>query len=360
MFDAAKVGAKHSIPLTTNFKVFKHFSVSMGTSYEEVWAIKTTRRSDYDTMGTNDTSDDITSIQDTINGFDAYRKYNFNASIGTTIYGTFNFGEDKKIQAIRHVMRPSVSYGINPSFDQYWDEYVSNADGKISEYSRFEGGLFGVPGQNKSSSLGISLSNNLEAKVRDKDSTALEAKKITILNNLNFSTNYNIAADSLAWSPLTMTGSTALFNKKMSINFGAVLDPYAIDNNGTRINTFNIDNNGSLFRLTRANLNLSYSFSNKNSGKDKDKKDNYSNVDTGGRDDDLFGRNVGFRDRLEEEDDDTDSDVDQENYATNVPWNLRVAYSSNYTNSNRQNEISSNSLMFSGDIELTPKKIRCC
>ena len=66
-------------------------------------------------------------VTDTISGFDRFNKYNLSASIGTTLYGTFNFGEDKKIQAIRHVMRPSLSYGYAPSFEQFYDEYIDGA-----------------------------------------------------------------------------------------------------------------------------------------------------------------------------------------------------------------------------------------
>ena len=127
--------------------------------------------------------------KDSIKGFDRFNKYNFSAGIGTTVYGIFNFKEGKKIQSIRHVIRPSVNYGINPSFEKYYDEYIIDANGNTREYTRFEDGFFGVPGNNLSSSIGISVNNVLEAKVRDKDSTVIEPKKITLLNNLNFSTS---------------------------------------------------------------------------------------------------------------------------------------------------------------------------
>ena len=107
-------------------------------------------------------------------------------------------------------MRPSISYNINPAFDQYYETYeVISADGVTTdqvEYTRFEQSLFGSPGKTFSSSVGLSLNNNLEAKVRDKDSTATEAKKIFLLNSLNFSTNYNVAGDSLNWSPVRVSG----------------------------------------------------------------------------------------------------------------------------------------------------------
>lgn len=122
------------------------------------------------------------------------------ASVGTTLYGTFNFGEDKKIQAIRHVMRPSLSYGYAPSFDQFYDEYLNNDTGEVVQYSRFEGTLNGAPSLGKSNSLSFSLANTLEAKVTDRDSTATEPKKVSILNNFNISTGYNFESDSLKLS----------------------------------------------------------------------------------------------------------------------------------------------------------------
>ncbi|WP_086475437.1 putative LPS assembly protein LptD [Arenibacter amylolyticus] len=351
MFKESKFGARHSIPLSTNFKVAKHFSVSVGGSYEDVWAIETFKR-EYD----QDTKRLV--VTDTISGFDRYHKYNLSTSIGTTLYGTFNFGEDKKIQAIRHVMRPSLSYGYTPSFDQFYESYVdSNNEERF--YSRFEGTLNGAPGLNKSSSMSFSLGNQLEAKVRSKDSTATEPKKISLLSNLNLSAGYNFEADSLKLSPLNINGGTNILNNKMSINFGASLDPYAIDNNGTRINTFNIDNGGSLFRLTNARANISYSISSKSFGKkDKEEEDSRNEYDyvasSGGRDDDLFGKAEDFNNRPGD-DRDGGEDVENPYYGTKLPWDLRMSYAVNYSNNNRQNAIGSHALMFSGNIQLSPR-----
>jgi len=138
-------------------------------------------------------------------------------------------------------MRPSLSYGYAPSFDQFYDEYINGDTGDVVQFSRFQGTLNGAPSLGKSNSLSFSLANTLEAKVRDKDSTATEAKKISILNNLNFSTGYNFESDSLRLSPISFNGGTTILNNKLSINFSGSLDPYAIDNNGRRFNTFNID-----------------------------------------------------------------------------------------------------------------------
>lgn len=351
MFKNAQVGMQHTIPLSTNFKLFKYFSGSASANYEEVWYLKTIQR------GYN--VDQSKVVDQTINGFDSYRTYNFSSSLGTTIYGTFNFGESKKIKAIRHVMRPSLSYGYTPSFEKYFDTYASDASGTMTdEYTRFEGGIFGAPGNTNSNRVGFDLSNTFEAKVTDKDSTKVEAKKIMLLNNLNLSTNYDFNADgvtSLAWEPLRVSGGTQLFEDKMNVNFGTTLDPYAIDNSGNRINVFNINNGGSLFRMTSANMTLNYSISSK---KDDKKEKNEQGQRNGGRDDDLFGRNTIDNTRAKSQFDDEENEGEDkisEFFRSKLPWDMTFAYSLTYGNMNRESKITGNSIMVSANADLTPK-----
>ncbi|NDP28820.1 MAG: LPS-assembly protein LptD [Flavobacterium sp.] len=353
MFDNAKVGLKQSIPISTNFKLFKYFSASTSANYDEVWYIKTIKRG-YDT-------DQSKVVDQTINGFDTYRTYNFSSSLTTAIYGTFNFGENKKIKSIRHVMRPSVSYGYLPSFEKYFSRYATDASGTITkDYTRFEGGIFGGPGNTNSNILGFDLNNTLEAKVTDKDSTKTEAKKIMLLNNLNLHTGYNLNADgvnSFAWEPISVSGGTQVFNDKMNVNFGAILDPYAIDNAGRRMNVYNISNGGSLFRMTNANLTLNYSISSKDAENEKKDKNTQSERN-GGRDDDLFGRNTidAAREKAQTDEDEVGAeDAISEFFATKLPWDMTFAYSLSYSNSNREGKITGNSLMVSANTDLTPK-----
>ena len=353
MFRDAKIGVQHSIPLSTNFKLFKYFSASTSLNYEEVWYAKTISRS-YD-------SDQSKVVDKIVNGFDAYRTYSFSSSVGTTIYGTFNFGKDKKIQSIRHVMRPSVSYAYTPSFEKYYDSYASDATGTITkQYTRFEGGIFGAPGLSNSNILGFDLSNTFEAKVTDRDSTKVEAKKVMLLNNLNISTSYNLDADgvtTLALAPFRLSGGTQLLNNKMNVNFGTTLDPYAINNSGTRINTFNINNGGSLFRMTSANMTLNYSISSKE--KDKTKKDkNTQSERNGGREDDLFGKNTVVNDNTKSQFDGSEEEGDDkisEFFRSKLPWDMTFAYSLTYGNNNREKQIIGNSIMISANADLTPK-----
>jgi len=367
MFQDAAMGMSHNIPISTNFKLFKYISASAGTNLQELWVFETIEQR-YDPLANN--ADETTGVvNDTIKGFDAYRTYNFTTSLGTTIYGTFNFGKDKKIQTIRHVVRPSISYSINPAFNEFYDEYTIPKDellgretDEVVSYSRFEGGFYGAPGDTYSSSIGISLSNTLEAKVRDRDTTALEAKKIKIINNLNFSTSYNLAGDSLKLSPINVSGGIPIVDGKLDLNFRMTLNPYALNNTNSVIDKWNIDNGGSLFRLTSASTSFGYSFSNKDfDGSSKEDKNGPRDDDTfnnGGRDDDLFGVGVNSRDgslfgnRNEAKDSKTE---EQAFYNFKIPWSLRLQYNINYSNATRQNEISSHAINFSGDIELSSK-----
>ncbi len=348
MWDNAKSGVQQNVSLSTNLKFMKYFTLSPSANYKEVWYFDKIKKH-YD-AGNNKV------ITDTISGFNSFREYNTGASISTNIYGMFKVNKGR-LKAIRHVMRPSVSYSYKPDFGAYYDQVQKTADPEDVEiYSQFDNGIYGRPSKNLSNSLSFSLNNTLEAKVLKKDADGdsdEDYKKVKILNNLNFSTSYNMAADSLKWSPVRMSAGTQLFNNKMSVNMSANLDPYAINANGRKINTFNINNKGSLFRLTNANFTANYSLSSKKEdkkGKEK-AKSNQNNSDG------IFGEDIAVSNRMgaEKKLGDEDKNKVTELYKANFPWTLRLAYSLSYLNSNRQDEISSNSLMFSGDVELSPK-----
>jgi hypothetical protein len=176
-----------------------------------------------------------------------------------------------------------------------------------------------------------------------------------LLNNLNFSTSYNIAKDSLKWDPLRVSGGTLLFKDKMNVNFGATFDPYALNNAGQRIQKYNIDNGGSLFRMTSANLTMNYSLS--SAGNGNDDGENKQGARNGGRGDDLFGSNEDFderRDRQNKEDDGKEEEPSPF-FTANLPWDLTFAYSLTYGNMSRQKEIIGNSIMISGNVDISPK-----
>ncbi|SNR52617.1 hypothetical protein SAMN06265371_104293 [Lutibacter agarilyticus] len=343
MFDTAKAGMQHNASLNTNLKLLKYFTVSPNANYKEVWYFDRINK-------TYDQTED-TVVSDTIQGFNAFREVSAGASLSTTVYGMVNFKKGN-LQAIRHVMRPSVSYSYRPDFEYYEEvQQSSDPDDDFLEYSPYANGIYGSPGRGISNSLNFTLNNTLEAKMASKDSVEAEARKVTLLNNLNFSTSYNIASDSMKWSPVRMSAGTFLFDKKMQVNFNATLDPYALSINGQRINTANIKNGGSLFRLTNAGLTMNYSFSSKElKGKSNSQQQNAIDNNSDG----IFGEDLDLSNDRRDKSSQRETKKTKL-YAARFPWTLKIAYAVNYLNSNRQNEISSNSIMFSGDVELTPK-----
>ena len=346
MFDNAKTGMKHSIPITTNFKVFKYLSVSAGGNFEESWVLKTKKYNDY--------TEENGVLEEEIKGFDRFMQYNFSASVGTTIYGTVNFKPENKIQSIRHTIKPNISYTNMPSFEEYYDTYIIDAEGNTAEYTRFRGGLYGMPSKLGGSSIGISIQNTFEAKVKSKDSTKTELEKIKLLDNLNISTSYNMSADDFKLSPIRVTTGFTLL-KSLQVNTAATFDAYGLDENNNRINEFNIKNGGGLLRLTSANLSAQYQLNNNTFKKSLNQEQIDESTSGGGRADDLFGRSQDFSDSRQSEDYEDAEPVDLTKYIYKVPWDINLAYSLTYANNRNQNDFSTNSLMISSNVTLTPK-----
>jgi len=228
VIDSMSNGMKHEIPLATSFNILKFITVSPSVNYTEYWYTKTIRK--------HWNNADSTIVEDTVPGFRRAWQYSTGVSMSTKIYGMFNFGKDKAIQAIRHVVTPSISFSYSPDFSDpsygFYKNYQTNAKGDISKYSIFQRGVSGGPSSGKSGSIGFSLGNNLEMKVRSSKDTVNNFKKIKILENLSFRSSYNLLADSMKLSPISFSGNTKLFDK-ISINFSGSLDPYALNRAGT-------------------------------------------------------------------------------------------------------------------------------
>jgi len=254
MFETARSGAQHRTGTNTNIKAFKYFTLSPSVNYEETWQFDYIQK-EYDI--TNNVV-----VTDTLRGFKSYREYNAGISLSTNVYGTFNFKKGR-LKKIRHTFRPSISYSYRPDFkDKYLKKVQRSADATdFLDYTVFDQGIYGAPSGGLSNTIGISLNNVLEAKVAPKDPESDEEdEKITLLNNLNFNSSYNIAGDSLRWSPVSFSAGTRLFKDKLAVNLSGSLDPYkVVSSNGriTRINQFNPN----ILRLTNANLTANYSIS---------------------------------------------------------------------------------------------------
>jgi lipopolysaccharide assembly outer membrane protein LptD (OstA) len=355
MFETARSGVQHRTGTNTNFKAFKYFTVSPNVSYEETWQFDYIQK-DYDIT-------ENVIVTDTLRGFKSYREYNAGASLSTNIYGTFNFKKGR-LKGIRHTLRPSISYSYRPDFkDKYLRQVqASNDPSDLQEYTVFDQGIYGGPSSGLSNSIGFSLNNVLEAKVAPKDPDSDEEdEKITLLNNLNFNSSYNIAADSLRWSTVSFSAGTRLLKDKLAINLNGSFDPYQViaSKSGTpiRIDKFNPNFLG--LRLTNASLTANYSISSadfkKQKGGDKEKRRDPNNSQ------DVIGAAINPTDRFGQ----TNSQVtkNEENkdkttklYQAEIPWSINLAYSTNYLNNGLDGgDIGVHSIMFSGNLDLTPK-----
>ena len=222
-------GFQHNIPLSGSFTLFNYLNVNPTFSFTDRMYTNKIDRS-WDTATQKE-------VCDTTYGF--HNVYNWSASISmsTKMYGFWVpsrklFGD--KIQAIRHVITPTVSFSYAPDFGAsrygYWKTYQkTDADGNVSlvEYSPFSQGLYGVPGRGRTGNISFGLSNNLEMKVKsDKDSTGM--KKISLIDELGLRMSYNMADKERPWSDLSMDIRLKWW-KNYTFNMAAVFATYAYE-----------------------------------------------------------------------------------------------------------------------------------
>lgn len=333
-------GMQHSVPVSATFSLLKYINVSPSISMNDRMYTSKIRRQ-WDTQAARE-------VQDTTFGF--YNLFDFNVSVGfdTKLYGFWKpmkFLGDK-IQMIRHVMTPTVSFGWNPDFgapgwgvyDYYY--YTDQAGNQMRrDYSYFSHGIFGVPGRGKSGIVNLSLANNLEMKVKsDKDTTGV--RKISLIENLSLSESYNFAADSLRLSPLQANIMLRLV-KNFNLNINSTWDPYVyrLNESGTpvQVNRLRIQEGKGLYRLSSAGTSFSYTFNNdtfrrKKDGETTGRGDAYP--EEGDEDEDTEHESfsdMASRKREKRGKSDSGQSSDSDGYALwQVPWSLTVNYSVSY------------------------------
>ena len=301
------------------------------------------------------------------NGFGATHTYSGSMSMSTRVYGMYNFGRHRKVQAIRHVVTPSVSLSFSPekgtafngwrTLDAYYDKRGSyHAESWYNIYSiSGHHNSASPPGRGKSGTMSMSLGNNLEAKVRNyRDTTGTGTKKVKLLDQLNFNTSYNFLADSLKMQNIGVSASTNLFNK-VNLSGNMNFDPYAINERGQKINTFNIKATGIPARLTNASLSASFSLNGKGSIDGNDGRGSGS----GNSDANSYQR-IYYHPITGE--------YIPGGYVyymnPNAPWSVNFSYSFNYSKSYSyqsatqqllENKRFTQTVQMSGNIKLTPR-----
>jgi len=334
-------GIKHSIPVSTSFKALKYITVSPSVNYNERWYTQQIRKK-YNEVTKH------SEVSDTLYGFT--RDYDYSVSVGTStkIYGNFlPLNPKSSIKGIRHVMTPSLSFSLrpdfsNPNFGMYGtvvDYYDEKGVPVILRYPYHEGSIFGTAGAGKSGSIGFSLGNTLEMKkVNTKDTTATKEAftKVKLLDQLSIGGSYNLAADSLNLSNITIAARTKVAG--VDLNFGAILDPYAMQD-GHLINQFQFSKNRQLARLTSANMSFGLSFKSKE-GKEKEKaEENLTPEQKTELDQKILRQRTG----------------DIPEYADfSVPWDLSFNYSFRYSKPDPMlSSVITQTVDFNGNVSLT-------
>ena len=157
----------------------------------------------------------------------------FGLSANTRIFGTYQFGKEKKIQAIRHEVRPSISFNYRPDMQRkYYYNLQTDTLGTIRRFSQFEGGVVGAFGEGRFGGIGFGIDNTLEMKVRNnKDTSEGGTKKVRLLDGFGFNGSYNLVPgprDSFPLSNISLYARSTLF-EKINITANANLDPYQIE-----------------------------------------------------------------------------------------------------------------------------------
>jgi hypothetical protein len=371
LFENARRGAKHNIPLSTSLKVLKYFTISPSANYQELWY----------SSKLNYTYDPATEtiVTDTLNGFNRVYSYNAGAGLATRLYGTYFFNKEYGIQAIRHVLNPSISYSYRPDFGDpkfgYYQEVQSNESGGIAKLPRYTGYIYGQPGSGKSSAMSFSLTNTLEMKTRSKRDTTGKSGKVALLRNFGLSSSYNFAADSFKLSNISVRANTTLLNNKevfggsatmqsTNINLSGNIDPYVWEldsakgeetDNPTyyqrRINRFAWNNGNGLGRFSRMTLNMRTGIR-ANTKERVNGQTRYGETETQRLQSKLTDPNLSYSEQVIIE-----NILDNPQYYVdfNVPWSLSLTYTVNYRRVGfAQGEITQ-SMRFNGDISLSAK-----
>lgn len=327
MWDKMQTGLRNNITLGTNTTIAKYFTFSLSGNIDNALTTKTLTRA-YNPL-TN-------VVEDNFNKKIAgYSTFSTSASLQTVLYGMLKFKKDSKVQAIRHMMTPSLSFTYTPDFGEskygYFKQY-ENSRGEMTAYSIFDKGIIGTPSSGLVQAMGISIGNNIEMKVKSKnDSTGV--KKLKIFESLNFNTSYNFAAEKFKWSNFTFSGQTSLFEGKLSVNSQLVLDPYEVvfapgETTGIRTEKFG------KFRIQGFNVQMSYPLSEAIFGEKKDYSKMYN---TKGE---IRNENYYF---------------DDNNYAHfSQPWTLNVNAQYGYTRQLTKFGTKVASMGLDGNIKLTP------
>jgi hypothetical protein len=340
--DSMQNGMRHSVPINGTFRILKYFNWSNSINITDRMYLKSTRRYfQADTLVEN--GDTILPgyksryVSGFTNGFD----FTFSSGVSTTIYGMYQF-KGQLLKAVRHMVRPSVSFGYTPDWGApslgYW-KHIDNDTNTANPvtYTIFEKSIYGGPPGQKSGAVSFSLSNNLEVKVRNRKDTITGIRKIPLIDDFTISTAYDLARDSCNWSPISLRARTTII-KGLSVNYSSIWDMYDRDKYGRRINTTVWKAHNQLLRLDNTTWSTGFNYT---LSSEKVKKKKTSDKGTPQEREDV---------------------IDYYDYYVDfdIPWSFSVNYNFNYAkawnNSQKKRvETITQTFGFNGQLNITPK-----
>jgi hypothetical protein len=341
--DKFRFGFNQDFSVDAPLRVLKYLNVTPSFNYQERTYFKgIEKRWDPDTVYVAGSDGRVDTIRgqiksDTIWRFNSARNFSAQIGINTKVVGIYKF-KSMKVLAMRHIFTPSVSFSYSPDFskDRFkYNKYVQgNANGEMVKYSVFEpDAVYGVPGAGQVAQVGWSLNNSFELKTYSKKDTVTHEQKVGLLDQVNLSGGYNFVADSLRLQPFSLTAVSSRIFNLISLNFNAVFDPYAVDTNNRKYNTFEWTKNKKLLRFASANVSASMSLHSKQKALAPDNQPPPK----------FMADYVSYNpDQI---------------YNFDIPWNLSLSYNFNISKGTFQNPdtlITVQTVRASGDFNLTP------
>ena len=331
-FRRARNGVRHQVPIAMPLNVLRYFTMTPSFSYTEVWYPRELRHS-YD----ENTS---TIRTDTLRMFSRAGYWALSNGISTRIYGTFLFKERWGLKAIRHVLIPRVGLSYRPDFSKpRYDVHTTiETPSGARNLSKYDGFIFGSTPRSSAASMNMQLSNQLEMKIRSAIDSIEQYRKVTLLDNLSFSSSYNFLSDSFALSPIQIAARTSLFKRAVVVSGNATLDPYvwqSQQDNWVRIHQYAWQGGQGLGTLSTLNANLSLSLK----PPKKEQKER------------------GNNDTFSEEEQRAQAYIfnhPEEYVDFSIPWNLRINYGINQRRIGRDKPRTTQSMSLSGGVKITP------
>ena len=342
LIDTFQWGARHSIPIQLSLPAVGFLQIGPAISFEEVWYAQSFVRSWNPTLNKVDTT--------VSKGFYRGNQMSLGLNLSTALFGTMNFKKTRSVQAIRHVIRPTIGLSYKPDLAKnQWYETQVDASGNRFRFNRFEGSLFGGLAEGEAGFVSFTLDNNIEMKVRNKkDSGEAAIKKVSLIDGFGVSGGYNLLADSFALSDFNIYFRSNIL-QMINLTGNAIVSPYQQDAFGRRTRAYTWQ--GGRFspgRFVSGFLALNATFRSKPRDEKKEKEiQEYTRERSSGYDE--FNREVNMVRQNPAE------------YADfNIPWSLNFSYALNLSRQLRPDytgftTLVTQSLNFSGDFNLTEK-----